>query len=394
VSFHILPLGNTARLHILTRHVSIWIAKFTVSEFLKRLTSSYWKRSYEASLHFIRVFLVVTFIGVVIAILAECQPFSHYWQVIPDPGPQCRQSYPQLLTMGIADIITDTLLIVFPISILLQSAMPVMRRIRLGLLFSLNAILIIVTCFRIESVIRHHGRQQTRTVYASGEILAAAAVSNAVILGSFLRDRGVKKAKFRLSQSSGSDGPSSRRLTMTQQAYGSDMDLFNGMCYRTSHEDAEAAAPRAPPIMTSAIVGADADDGSDIRSVDTPEWRALAYEEPAEQPRIERTTSIAIPPEQGKLSKTVTFSDPGGLLDNASSQASTIATPSPVATHSSAPHDSAGNGGRRWSRGHSESIAEARRSSVPERRQDSMDTGTRTRAGSKSTLQDVGGLLG
>jgi hypothetical protein len=55
----------------------IWVSKFTVSEFLKRITSAIWRRSYEITLHCIRVFLVATFIAVVIATLAECQPFDH-----------------------------------------------------------------------------------------------------------------------------------------------------------------------------------------------------------------------------------------------------------------------------------------------------------------------------
>jgi hypothetical protein len=55
----------------------IWISKFTVSEFLKRITSAIWRRSYEITLRCIRVFLVATFIAVVIATLAECQPFDH-----------------------------------------------------------------------------------------------------------------------------------------------------------------------------------------------------------------------------------------------------------------------------------------------------------------------------
>lgn len=103
------------------------MAKFTVSEFLKRLTQQVWRRSYQIGLQFIRWFLVLTFIGVVIATLSECRPFTHYWQVVPDPGPQCRQGYAQLITMGTSDVITDLLLIVFPIPIVLRSAMPMKR---------------------------------------------------------------------------------------------------------------------------------------------------------------------------------------------------------------------------------------------------------------------------
>lgn len=107
--------------------ISLWVAKFTVSEFLKRLTQQVWRRSYQIGLQFIRWFLVLTFIGVVIATLSECRPFTHYWQVVPDPGPQCRQGYAQLITMGTSDVITDLLLIVFPIPIVLRSSMPMKR---------------------------------------------------------------------------------------------------------------------------------------------------------------------------------------------------------------------------------------------------------------------------
>ena len=106
---------------------SLWIAKFTVSEFLKRLTNQVWRKSYEVGLQTIRYFLVVTFIAVVIATLSECQPFSHYWQILPDPGAKCRQGVAQLITMGTSDIITDILLVCFPIPIVLKSTMAVKR---------------------------------------------------------------------------------------------------------------------------------------------------------------------------------------------------------------------------------------------------------------------------
>lgn len=106
---------------------SLWIAKFTISEFLKRSTGQFWRRSYDLGLQFIRYFLVITFCGVVVATLAECQPFTHYWQVVPDPGPKCRQGYAQLITMGTCDIITDLLLVGFPIPVVIVSSMRMKR---------------------------------------------------------------------------------------------------------------------------------------------------------------------------------------------------------------------------------------------------------------------------
>ncbi|KAK5730968.1 hypothetical protein LTR15_000906 [Elasticomyces elasticus] len=188
----------------------IWMNKLTVSEFLKRITIALWRPSYEWTLQGIRVFLGLTFIGVVVATLAECSPFNHYWQVIPDPGPHCRSGYAQLITMGVSDIVTDVLLIVFPVTILvLRSAVGWQRKLLVGGLFSLSIIMIAITGTRMPEVISHRGRQQYRTVWASSEILASTAVSNAVILGSFLRDKGHKKSRFR-AQNHLLDEPDSR----------------------------------------------------------------------------------------------------------------------------------------------------------------------------------------
>ena len=110
---------------------SLWTAKFSISEFLKRLTSQAWKRSYEIGLQCIRWFLVLAFVAVVVATLTECQPFHKYWQVTPDPGARCRQGYAQLITMGTSDVITDLLLVGFPIPIVIKSIMATKRYVEM-----------------------------------------------------------------------------------------------------------------------------------------------------------------------------------------------------------------------------------------------------------------------
>ncbi|KAI4746675.1 hypothetical protein E4T50_02973 [Aureobasidium sp. EXF-12298] len=229
----------------------IWVSKFTVSEFLKRITSAIWRRSYEITLHCIRVFLVATFIAVVIATLAECQPFDH---VVPDPGPQCRQGYAQLITMGTADMITDILLVAFPIPIVLRSQIPLKRKLSLVCLFSFSVALIVITGLRMPNVINHHGRQQYRTVWASAEILASAAVSNAIILGTFVKDRGVKKNKYRagatLDTISRAD---TRRATLESFHRDSEEALFREMGVRmpTELHGPKSQVPRPAPVARS-----------------------------------------------------------------------------------------------------------------------------------------------
>ncbi|KAK2810064.1 hypothetical protein FQN50_003258 [Emmonsiellopsis sp. PD_5] len=218
----------------------IWTAKFTVSEFLKRLTSQIWRRSSKMILHSIRLFLAVTFIAVVVATLAECQPFHHYWQVSPTPEPKCRQGYAHLIVMGACDVITDLLLVAFPIPIIIVSSMPAKRKVYLTTLFAMSLVLVGITCYRVPAVIERHGNQQYRSLFASLEILAATVVSNAIVIGSFVRDKGVKKQKYKNNKlgsvSEASDRDFSRRATITHHRWGSDADLATELGMRLDPE--------------------------------------------------------------------------------------------------------------------------------------------------------------
>ncbi|KAI5356569.1 hypothetical protein Slin15195_G022070 [Septoria linicola] len=234
----------------------IWMSKYTVSEFLKRLTGRIWRKRYEWTLQGIRVFLVLTFIAVVIATLTECMPFDHYWQVDPDPGPHCRQGFVQLLVMGSCDMVTDILLVAFPIPVVLASGQSWKRKLQMVTLFAFSVLMIGITATRIPKVIRQQGRQQYRTVWASGEILASAFVSNAVILGSFLRDKGEKKNKFRkYSVAESIERGGARRPTLTRmQTNESDEDLFYALgCRPPEHlrSDTGTSARPAPPALSA-----------------------------------------------------------------------------------------------------------------------------------------------
>jgi hypothetical protein len=89
--------------------------------FLRTLTESVWQRSHQKMLRYLHIFLAITFGVAVISDLVACQPFTHYWQVVPDPGPRCRQGYAMLLTTGIMNIITNLALVAFPIPMIIKS---------------------------------------------------------------------------------------------------------------------------------------------------------------------------------------------------------------------------------------------------------------------------------
>lgn len=188
-----------------TRHRSLptntiyrlWTLKFTTLEFLNRLAGAYMKKVYLRLTMFLRYALGASFIAVIVSDLAECQPIANYWQVVPDPGPQCRQGFAQLLTMGTTSAIIDVILIVFPVPIILSTRIPTKRKVLLVMLFCFGFLTVGITLYRMPKIIEEHGDQVVRSMWASIELLAATTVANIVALGSFLRDSGAKKTKFR-----------------------------------------------------------------------------------------------------------------------------------------------------------------------------------------------------
>lgn len=242
----------------------LWVLKYAILEFFERLLGTTWARSYRISLIIVRWTLIATFAAVVISTLAECQPFDHYWQVEPTPKGQCRQGFVQLITMATCNVATDLILVFFPIPIILTSNMTMKRKFQLTLLFSLSLPVVAVTCYRVPHIINQHGRQQYRSLMASVELMFATAAANALVLGSFMRDRGVKKQKFRRNSAADSfDRTSShpRRPTLHRH-WGSDEDLVRDVGLALdpelreppSHASGEHPTP-APPAAPGKSLG-------------------------------------------------------------------------------------------------------------------------------------------
>lgn len=301
--------------------VFIWTCKLTISEFLKRCTTRMWRRSYELTLRGIRVFLGITLVVVIIATLTECQPFNHYWQVVPNPGPMCRQGYGNLLAMGVADMITDILLIAFPIPIIFNSGQTWRRKLQLSSLFSLSIIPIIITANRIPKVIEARGLQQYRTVWASVEILAAAAISNFIIIGSMLRDKGTKRNRYRANSVSDSiERSSARRPTVTAlENTGSDEDLFRFLGIRVPEhlqdksEDGPRLAPAAAPA-TSAKPSQRLSSRSPTRPKrELGESHSSDSEDSLKKPSVPDSIAPSPPPSSRRAAS---FFDVGGLLED------------------------------------------------------------------------------
>lgn len=132
-----------------------------------------------------------------VAILAECQPFAKYWQVNPDPGPKCRQGFVQLVAVGVSSAFLDSTLAILPVPIIISTSIPTKRKILLVILFCFGFLTVSITAYRIPASIDQHGDQDIRSMWDSVELLAATTVTNLVALGSFLRNSSARKIKFR-----------------------------------------------------------------------------------------------------------------------------------------------------------------------------------------------------
>ncbi|ODA77839.1 hypothetical protein RJ55_06441 [Drechmeria coniospora] len=218
---------------------TLWTLKLTTLAFLARLVGASMKQVYQRLVDFLRLMLAATFLAVVVSALAECQPFSHAWQVLPDPGPKCRQGFAHLLTVGICSAVMDAVLVIFPVPIIMSTRIPTKRKILLVMLFCFGFLAVAVTLCRIPQIIKQHGDQVTRTMWASVELLAATTVANLVALGSFLRDSGARKTKFRPDHRS--SGTASRR-----QVEGTTKSWYENLQPSAAHPQALATAHGHP----------------------------------------------------------------------------------------------------------------------------------------------------
>ncbi|AEO59678.1 hypothetical protein MYCTH_2308143 [Thermothelomyces thermophilus ATCC 42464] len=189
-----------SRLVLATRIVQpaiLWLFKAATLAFFDRLVGISGRSRYTLLLRSTRVALAATFVAVFVADLAECRPGGpgRAWQVVPDPGPRCRQGSAYLVTAAAAGALTDLLLVVLPVPVVARSRLSAGRKTLLCLLFCLHLVTAAVSVCRVPAVLDEGGYQATRTMWASVEVLAATFAANALTIGTFVRDTGAKKTK-------------------------------------------------------------------------------------------------------------------------------------------------------------------------------------------------------
>ena len=123
------------------------------------------------------VSLCLTFIAVVLVTFLECRPFRLYWQLSPPPG-NCTDAYSQLLLQCFCNIFLDLMVLVISLPLLKFRHRDASKNLRLGVLFGLGTLTVIVTCVRMSQVIKGGSSQAARRLWASIQLLTSTLVAN------------------------------------------------------------------------------------------------------------------------------------------------------------------------------------------------------------------------
>lgn len=189
------------------------MVKLSVGVYIARLTNQFWAsksitsktsggRAIKAFLskhlnHLFYAFLGVSYVVVVISEAVECRPFSQYWQVTPSPNPSCTVALVNLFTMGILNILTDLTLVALPLPMVFSAKLPTKTKAETLLFMLFPLVNVAFTCYRLPTILTENGSQRYRILMASIDILISTASANALVVISFLQDRGFKKPKYR-----------------------------------------------------------------------------------------------------------------------------------------------------------------------------------------------------
>ncbi|KAM5443853.1 hypothetical protein MferCBS31731_001099 [Microsporum ferrugineum] len=155
----------------------LWCMKLCLLQFYIRLETG--SNRVHRAIQMLRAFLFLTFIIIILATLLECRPIYVAWRPEYVHHP-CRKGTVNLLSMASLNIITDVALILFPIPLLWRmSSLKFQTKVQLTLLFLVGTLVVAVTITRIPLILSHSVAQESRTLWASVEIVCSAATANA-----------------------------------------------------------------------------------------------------------------------------------------------------------------------------------------------------------------------
>ncbi|KAK2739660.1 hypothetical protein FQN57_006493 [Myotisia sp. PD_48] len=161
----------------LTYALFLWCMKLCLLQFYTRLETG--SIRVHRAIQLLGLGLFITYLIIATVTLLECRPLSLYWR--PDAAHHpCRKGEVNLLTMAALNIATDVALILFPIPLLWRmTSLGVQAKLQLTLLFLVGILVVAITITRIPLIFSHSIAQESRTLWASIEIVCSNVVANA-----------------------------------------------------------------------------------------------------------------------------------------------------------------------------------------------------------------------
>ncbi|KAG6368869.1 hypothetical protein INS49_003086 [Diaporthe citri] len=97
------------------------------------------------------ILLILTWVSILVTVLASCRPLNKMWQIFPDPGPICYAGVsPILIGVTLAgNILTDIYLISIPVPALLRASLGRVQKISLVSLFSCSSLITAMAIVRV-----------------------------------------------------------------------------------------------------------------------------------------------------------------------------------------------------------------------------------------------------
>jgi hypothetical protein len=130
----------------------------------------------------------MTFLSIIPATVLECRPLHVFWDAHPPAVYKCRQGLGNLVTVASWNIVTDIVLILFPVPIVWDAPLALGKKIFVLALFGLGLFTVAVTIIRLPLIIRSDVTQRSRSLWASIEIMTATVVTNAPFYYTLVRD--------------------------------------------------------------------------------------------------------------------------------------------------------------------------------------------------------------
>ncbi|KEY69046.1 hypothetical protein S7711_03344 [Stachybotrys chartarum IBT 7711] len=129
--------------------VLLWLLKGAMCTFYFRLMKDL--EGYRGRIYFGFCFIVASWLVVMLNLFLSCRPFSHMWQINPNPGLQCQPAIsPSLIWTYLSfNVATDLYLIAIPMPMLFKAEMPWFKRTWLVALFSCGLFVTMAAILRV-----------------------------------------------------------------------------------------------------------------------------------------------------------------------------------------------------------------------------------------------------